>query len=488
MSARITTEELLQAVGSTYQSIDIRSVALREGNKWINVLTVVRFSRDSQKAVSEKQEELQRLHGIVTSENFRVVFSTLAYSEWRILEESCTKGSLKVGEIEIHLLEPVKLEEQRSDIRRHQNELRSNERWPWPAFQVWAGSHHPEKLHGEALGRELGGKGWSSPYDAINSLCEINMRQGGSYGYDLFLSLPVYASVQEAKFSTTLNELQFSYIHHTSLTNTKVVAIWKKAHADRTTVVHQRILATFSNQVTEKEIQTETGCAILVNPAETDQAEIKVFHDKIGEIDSVDCTIRYIIPVPERNILFAAVKRFCPQSQLENSFIRPYSQKAKKLKESAAFELHVSWLLSIYGFSPIVLGEYEQIADETTRVNRASVDILAGLPRNKGLLVAACTIGTPKEEDFLNLHHACEILSREVFLNTSVAVYPVLFTGALNMPTCKEIGEAFTAIPVVDSDRMAVLMEHLQAGLEVLFLEFIGNPRLCGLRSLKEDY
>jgi len=119
-------------------------------------------------------------------------------------------------------------------------------------------------------------------------------------------------------------------------------------------------------------------------------------------------------------------------------------------------------------------------------VERASVDILAGMVKQNTLLVGACTISTPKEEDFTNLVHACEILKREVFQDTSVRVFPILFTGAVGQPLYKTVGDEFTIVPVVDTDRIAIVLELLDFGTERFFFDFIGNPRLCELRSPRD--
>lgn len=192
-----------------------------------------------------------------------------------------------------------------------------------------------------------------------------------------------------------------------------------------------------------------------------------------------------MIPEAERNVLLAALKRFCPEPDLEGLLIKAYEHKPKKLKTSSAFELHTAWLLGLCGLSTIVLGEYEQLLAEQTEVQRASVDILASKTKNNILFVGACTITTPKEEDFMNLVHACEILRREVFQDTSIRVLPVLFTGALGQPSYKQADE-FTYIPIVDADRIHIVLELIEFGVERLFFEFLGSPWLCELRSPRD--
>lgn len=240
-----------------------------------------------------------------------------------------------------------------------------------------------------------------------------------------------------------------------------------------------------------KEIGSDDQIRLLSCSAEFDPEnpehllEIKVAHEIIGELYTFQCAIWRLIPEAEQNVLLAALTRFCPQPRLQELLTKPYEQRPKRLKESSAFELHVSWVLSMCGFSVVVLGEYERLLAEQTTVERASVDILAAGPNRRSLLVAACTIGTPREEDFVNVVHACEILHREVFQQTSVAVFPIIFTGAVGIPSYREIGG--WVVPIVDTDRMNIVVELLQLRTERLFLDFVGNPQLCELRSPKQE-
>jgi hypothetical protein len=282
--------------------------------------------------------------------------------------------------------------------------------------------------------------------------------------------------------------LQFEFFRAAELENICLLAVWKQTSRHQTPLILARVSPQVESSETHDGLWHEKGSVPLSEPNEDDEVEIKAIHDEIGEIESWTARIRNITPEPARNALFAAIKKFCPESEMQALLVRPYAQKGRKLKESAAYELHVSWLLSIYGFSPVILGEYEQIVDEGTKVRRTSVDIIAGTPGGKTLLIAACTISTPKEEDFMNLVHAAEILRREVFADTSITVYPVLFTGALGMDSRKENADGYSCVPIIDADAMSILMQHLKAGAEQLFLQFLGNPRLCQLHSLDEEY
>jgi len=73
--------------------------------------------------------------------------------------------------------------------------------------------------------------------------------------------------------------------------------------------------------------------------------------------------------------------------------VNPISKKSATLKTSAAFELHVAWLLGLCGLSTIVLGDYEHLFDPETNIPRGSVDVLAGKGRSdEGLILSAGSV------------------------------------------------------------------------------------------------
>lgn len=181
------------------------------------------------------------------------------------------------------------------------------------------------------------------------------------------------------------------------------------------------------------------------------------------------------IPASGRNILLAALRLFCSDAEVENLLINAHNIKAPRLTVGAGFELHVAWLLGLFGLATVVLGQYENIVAPETKVRRASVDILAAGQNGKLALVVACTLNPPKTEDFGNLRNAREIVLREAFPGTDIQVTPVLFTAAMGCPSCNRANGG-VCIPIVDADKMKELLGFLREGQEAQFFDFLVNP------------
>jgi hypothetical protein len=486
MSARLTVAQLIEALGVSYQTIDIRLGAIREKDAWINGIATLRLSRRSVEDVRKHHASLLTLHGgHVKTEHFRVELLAVPFSEWPQFLKDCSEGILRVGDEVIKWAAPPKIEEQQGYIQRYQADLRDQERWRWPSFSQWCGGNRPQGLQSDTLVREVAASGWSTPHQAMNALCEMNITFGSPYQQEIFVSIPVYIFMENVMVSTADNSVRATYLRHNAIMGLNVLGVLKERDHNSIEIPLKRVPLILEQTGSEEDIGI-FSCQGEIETANRELLiELKVMHSALGDVESVQDDLWRLVPEAERNILLAALRRFCPQAALQNLLVKPYEHNPKKLKPSSAFELHVAWLLGLCGLSTIVLGEYEQLLAEQTSIQRASVDILATVPKNNVLLVVACTIATPKEEDFMNLAHACEILRREIFQGTSVRVFPALFTGALSQPAYKQVDQ-FTIIPILDEDRISIVLELLEFGMEQFFLDFLGNPAFSQLRSPRE--
>jgi len=212
---------------------------------------------------------------------------------------------------------------------------------------------------------------------------------------------------------------------------------------------------------------------------DNDWLEIRLVHPMLGEVKKDSNYARMFVSPVERNILLeAVVQTFCKGKTLHELLAEAYNVQPKKLRPSAAFELHVSWLLGMFGLSTVVLGEYEHILAPDTKHERASIDILAASQRSRLLLLVSCTLNPPKPEDVSNLRYAREILDRGVFAGTGVRIIPILFTSSMGGPAYYQSEDHFDSVPVVDSDGVKVLLDLLKSGQERRFFEFLGNPSM----------
>jgi len=320
--------------------------------------------------------------------------------------------------------------------------------------------------------------------EAVNALCELNVSPQ-NHGCDLSISFPVFANISQIRINTLEKRIDVEVQRHRSFSDLKAIACVR----GQTALVD----APFREQISLSTHDTGDSCTEIVSAQgsvqiqdldpDGDWLEVRLVHPRLGEVRKDSNYVRMFIPPSERNILLeAVVQQFCKSATLDDLLTRAYNVQTAKLKPSAAFELHVSWLLGMFGPSTVVLGNYERILAPNTLVQRASVDILAASQRSKLLLLVSCTLNPPKPEDVSNLRYAREILARGIFLKTGIRIIPILFTSSMGGPSFYQSEDHFDCVPVVDADDMAILLEFLRSGQESRFFEFLANPTF-GLTS-----
>lgn len=186
-----------------------------------------------------------------------------------------------------------------------------------------------------------------------------------------------------------------------------------------------------------------------------------------------------MIPISARKNLYQALQRFCPHAELQRLLLHPRSVEAKKgFKYGRTFEFRAAWLLALFGFSTIVLQEYEELFDDSPAQLR-SVDILASHPSIKAVFVASSTTGSPNEKDFSKLLDVRGGLMNEVFAGRPVGLIPVLVKVHSGDPY-RQIDE-LNSVAILDRSGLERALEKLQSGREAEFLAFLTNPNCCSL-------
>jgi hypothetical protein len=481
MDVRFSVADLIPNLAATYESMDLRTAAFRENNVWRNGITIVRLSYEEPSVAKERLLRLHALHGCVENDRFRIVMEARPFSQWHGLCRQVASGKIDIGNYEVALHEQIILEEQKDYLHLDYGHIRPFDGCQWPAVHLCLGSYDSSNFAGESIIRELAAFGYSHPYEAINALCEINVHHGSAPGCRFYLSIPVFARVSEVRILRQETCLELTISRHCKLFDVSGVVVTREGDFRVGATAKTRV--PFGELVSSEERPIETvSCSMnLTDLKTTDWVEVKLTHPLIGEVEQFSRHARTLCQPTARNILYGALGSFCTDIDLRRLVVEPFAEKPKKLKPSAAFELHVGWLLGMFGFSVIVLGEYEKIVEPATKVERASVDILALDQKANILLLVACTLGTPKEEDFSNLLNARGILEREVFSDSKVEIIPTLFTCAIGSSTYKEVPGTLACIPIVDADGLDALLVILKTGQEERFLEFLSNPRLCRL-------
>lgn len=489
MYLHLSLGEMLAAFAITYRTIDIRSAAIRQGDSWANVYAVVRFTYEEPAVAAERLRRLERRHGVVNTDSFRILLGQRPFSEWRDLSVGLASACLQVGGEEVRLAQPLAamLDRERAYVRADYSSIRSFDSFNWPAAHYFLCPYQMAPLTEAAVGREAMRLGYSDAHEAVNLLCELNVEANRANGSHFCLSAPIFAAISEVSASLKERRITVAITRHTALPPLKGVAVFRGPRTFAGEPPKQRVaIERFSDTGGEGPLHRALACVRLMKLDEHDSVDLSLLHPDLGELHSfTNWGIWQLVPPTERNVLFEALKFFCPESELTLLLGSPHKKKPKKLKPDAAFELHIAWLLGCCGLSTAVLGEYEHIVAPETKVRRGSVDILAASQRHKKLVLVACTIGPPKEDDFTNLLNTAEIVSREVFVGTAVRVQALICTSVRGFPSSKEVDGSLIGLPILDGEHLELLLRLVKVGRERDFLSFLDNPDYSQLREPK---
>ena|SRR3989442_7079402 len=117
MNLRFSVEEMIKTFGATYRSIDIRSAAVRQGERWASVYAVVRLSHEEPAQAETRLRKLERDHGAVRTEMFRVLLGQRPFSDWGEFCGELACGRMHVGGVEAQLAQPLSFAKEGAYLR-----------------------------------------------------------------------------------------------------------------------------------------------------------------------------------------------------------------------------------------------------------------------------------------------------------------------------------------------------------------------------------
>jgi hypothetical protein len=130
MNVRFNVAELVGVVAETLSSIDVRTASVLIEGKWQNVMTVVRLSWDSAVTASARVEEIWGKHGAVNTDEFRIDYKVLAFTEWAGVLTEFSGGQLRFAEAEVELGRAVDVGGSLGYVQSNHNGLWPESEWP----------------------------------------------------------------------------------------------------------------------------------------------------------------------------------------------------------------------------------------------------------------------------------------------------------------------------------------------------------------------
>jgi hypothetical protein len=129
-----TVDELVAAVGTTYRAIDIRSVAIRKEESWVNVMGAIRLTYEDVGTAKARLAELAQRFPPVRTELLRIDSFVRPFEDFSLLCSELKKAELQMSAVTFQLRQPVDLSQGNGYIQWGYSRLRSIDGRTWPAI------------------------------------------------------------------------------------------------------------------------------------------------------------------------------------------------------------------------------------------------------------------------------------------------------------------------------------------------------------------
>jgi len=412
-------QDVLSKLQNTYKSIDLYVASAKHEEKWLNLLTLVRFSNEEDTSINKKIAGNAKLTQLAKGKLVRINRNAFSLDYLEELVSDLSKGLLKVGGETVHVI-PV-------DIM-HNFDLslqRSNsQQIDWGLFSSTRSktSVTPYNLASfyDNLKSELIPLGSADIYIAIRN--HFNLKYDSSTSnYDLAIEAPIYARIKNAEllgkkllvkvtYHKNMSDLILHYDQRNYFQQNKKMPDTKVYNSPKRIIPQYEEFVDWEVELDELNIAQQSY--------ENITCDVGLYIPQINdEVSRWDIHITQMIAekrLLETNPLAKIFERFCSIEEFTKLFTHPInvSKSGIKLDISDNFERAVYWLFTLNGFQAIWLGDHEIIDGQ--RHGSGSTDLLCYSPTEKALAVVSCKIKVPEPDDIDKIKNLAEKVNGDV--------------------------------------------------------------------------
>src|SRR3989344_4950006 len=336
----IPIEEALSYLESTYKSIEVKGIFFKKEERFINLALSISFSDELPNKKIEKEEKSKLI-------SFKALYSL---TQWKQIKEGLKSGKISLDEEFFFDIKATHIESLRLNII----PSIKNESTNWPILETiqsskwFIGSINWEEV-------ERGAKEFNYPHFASMRHYLLGFYLNSKGESIIKISLPVYAKLISLNISEEIIP-EIKIVLHDKLGKMNILAE----------------ILDYKSSISKKGDETQLEVA-----SDKEGLNYKVFNlKKIELLNEKDFfKISLIHPKLGEEI----------EINLETSKISNLKDKPQDI-----FEEKVNRFLSVYGFSSIRLGIYEDLKNKDSKIKIGSADILAYDRITGTILVISC--------------------------------------------------------------------------------------------------
>lgn len=465
----ITVSEVVKAFCSSFKSIDLKTVAVRPENQWVNLITSIFLSSKAPEEIDAKQEKLIKKLPEKT-DKFGFFLSCYDIKKLSYLFGQISKGKIPTTRISIKFqdITAIKCREinpyELKAVNYIPSHLKENEEWRLIGAEAKGQVEDRRNLWSIAENQDRAVRllNFKDIYELIEETLGIRDFARGN-DMDFIIGIPMPARIVGASLSDSsvkvkskkafnLKDLQLNLtvqgvrlgggFYETASRYTKSVS---RARAELKSLPGYKFcFVTDSIQVN--------------NLMPHDLIDVKLIHKLIPTLNLDER--RLTAPLKNAVEPFAkALASFCSLEDFKKRLLNPEQIRRGRMKTSEIFENAVAWLLSLVGFSVVQLKDFESLRVPETKYERGSIDMIA-YRENECLLLVDCDTSIPESKKigsmiavknyfgFIQDEHGC----------------PRIFSVIFSPRDCSEISVGRQAIKIVDKHQIMGIFEDVMKG------------------------
>jgi hypothetical protein len=388
--------EAVEAFSSSFKSVDLRIVAVKPEDQWINVITSIFLSSKSKEETNVQQQQA-RDKLPQNTDKFCVLLTCYLFKSLPTLFKQIQKGKITANRI------PIKFREfDPSELRVDQflpSYLKEMEEWRLVGSEA-QGKEEDRRNLWPIVNSQNGAarlRGYKDIYELIMETLRIADFHNGR-PRDFVFGIPMPARIAEVSLVDSSVIIKTKKVFgleglQLNLSNRRI----NKVTGNYEPIWRKTELVKECKYSPPSEVCQATNSIELTNSRPHDRIEVDLINRQVPTL-SIDMTF---LMVPLKNAVEPFAKTlndFCSLEVFKERLLNPERCVEDGTKPNIIFENAVSWLLSLLGLSILPLGRhFERLKIPKTSYEVGSVDIIA-YRENECLLLIDCDTSIPDDK------------------------------------------------------------------------------------------
>lgn len=425
-------QDVISKLKDTYRSIELCVACVYYEEKWINLLTVIRFSSDEIDVVNKVIQKNPKLRDLQNGNKVRLFRISMTFTCFEELVRNLRTGFITIGETTIHF-EPMKITE--FDMILNRASSYYADRWGYFYIQNDRKNIPPYNQADfyNSFRQELIPYSSGDIYQLTKEYFDI-YEYNSNRNLDFVITAPIYARIKNIELEG--KKIKVTVLHHKKL-NTMYLHYERKRQYQSEKSLYNNTYTfngdpNFKSDFMDEEVIAEE-LDLVGRSHENVTCEANLFIESIP--DTVSEFIRHLTEMfhdkkmLDMNPLAMAFVKFCSIEKLTELLLKP-TEGGKdnfKLSDSDNFERMVQWLFSLQGFQSIWLGkDFETLLVGKNR--QYSADLLCYSEKEKTLAIVSCKTSVPKTNDIDLIKNLADRLNTD-FMDSGIKIIPIIVSS-----------------------------------------------------------